>query len=55
MHNLEDDSEYYKIPSLGKHYAEKWAQEDLLKDQHEGGLLSDKRRSSTEISAMLKK
>jgi len=25
----EDIGEYMKIPSLGRHYAEKWAEEDL--------------------------
>ena len=32
----EDDAEYYKIPSLGKHYSHKWAQEDMIEEQREG-------------------
>lgn len=29
LSTYEDDSEYYKIPNLGKHYTLKWEQEDL--------------------------
>lgn len=32
----EDIGEYMKIPSLGKHYSEKWVEEDLLSEQREG-------------------
>lgn len=32
----EDDAEYYKVPSLGKHFSQRWAQEDLLEEQREG-------------------
>lgn len=32
----EDDAEYYRIPALGRHYAHRWAQEDLLEEQNEG-------------------
>lgn len=32
----EDECEYYKIPALGKHYAEKWAEEDLKEEQRDG-------------------
>ena len=32
----EDEHEYHKIPALGKHYSQKWAQEDLLEEQREG-------------------
>ena len=32
----EDDSDFYKVPPLGKHYAEKWAEEDLLDEQRDG-------------------
>ncbi|XP_074661936.1 transcriptional adapter 3-like [Tubulanus polymorphus] len=36
----DNSSEYYKIPLLGKHYAQKWAQEDLLEEQSEGARIS---------------
>ncbi|EDO41447.1 predicted protein [Nematostella vectensis] len=42
----DDEHEYCKIPSLGKHYSEKWAQEDLMDEQQEGIKLQEKRRSS---------
>jgi len=29
----EDIGEYMKIPSLGRHYAEKWAEEDLASER----------------------
>ena len=32
----DDNGDYYKVPSLGKHFSEKWAQEDLLEEQKEG-------------------
>jgi len=32
----EDIGEYMKIPSLGKHYSEKWVEEDMLSEQREG-------------------
>ncbi|XP_053384226.1 transcriptional adapter 3-B-like isoform X2 [Mercenaria mercenaria] len=39
----EDDSEYFKVPSLGMHYTEKWAEEDLIEEQKQGSKISDKR------------
>ncbi|KAK3101407.1 hypothetical protein FSP39_003347 [Pinctada imbricata] len=42
----EDDSDYLKVPSLGKHYSEKWAEEDLLEEQRDGAKINDKRRSA---------
>ncbi|XP_064476850.1 transcriptional adapter 3-like isoform X2 [Ornithodoros turicata] len=36
IHSREDDAEYYRIPALGRHYAHRWAQEDLLEEQNEG-------------------
>ena len=39
MKTHEDDADYYKIPSLGKHYSQKWAHEDLADEQREGGFI----------------
>ena len=36
LRSHEDDADYYKIPSLGKHYSQRWAQEDILEEQREG-------------------
>lgn len=34
-----------KIPALGKHYSQRWAQEDLLEEQREGARANDKKKS----------
>ncbi|KAF3855897.1 hypothetical protein F7725_016620 [Dissostichus mawsoni] len=41
----EDEAEYFKIPALGKHYSQRWAQEDLLEEQREGARANDKKKS----------
>uniref|UniRef100_A0A3P9MN73 Transcriptional adaptor 3 (NGG1 homolog, yeast)-like n=1 Tax=Oryzias latipes TaxID=8090 RepID=A0A3P9MN73_ORYLA len=41
---LEDEAEYFKIPALGKHYSQRWAQEDLLEEQREGARANDKKK-----------
>ncbi|CAL8336206.1 unnamed protein product [Merluccius merluccius] len=41
----DDEAEYYKIPVLGKHYSQRWAQEDLLEEQREGARANDKKKS----------
>ncbi|XP_076371072.1 transcriptional adaptor 3 isoform X2 [Tachypleus tridentatus] len=59
----EEDAEYYKIPTLGKHYSLKWAQEDMVEEQKEGAKTNDKRRglsnnsslNSTDAEKLLKK
>ena len=38
----DDEQEYFKVPTLGKHYSDKWAQEDLLEEQNEGARLPEK-------------
>ncbi|KAJ7377016.1 transcriptional adaptor 3 [Desmophyllum pertusum] len=43
----DDELEYYKIPPLGKHYGEKWAQEDLLEEQEEGSRMQEKKLRGT--------
>lgn len=34
-----------KIPALGKHYSQRWAQEDLLEEQREGARANDKKKN----------
>nr|XP_054757526.1 transcriptional adapter 3-like isoform X1 [Lytechinus pictus] len=55
----EEESEYFKVPSLGKHYSVRWAHEDLLEEQREGGRITDKKKgpspNSKEAKSMLKK
>ncbi|KAF4107593.1 hypothetical protein G5714_011957 [Onychostoma macrolepis] len=60
----DDEAEYYKIPALGKHYSQRWAQEDLLEEQREGARANDKKKSmmgplseldAKDVDALLKK
>ncbi|TKS71010.1 Transcriptional adapter 3 ADA3 -like protein [Collichthys lucidus] len=41
----EDEAEYFKTPALGKHYSQRWAQEDLLEEQREGARANDKKKN----------
>ena len=47
----DDEQEYYKVPPLGRHYGEKWAQEDLLEEQEEGSRIHDKKLRGTLTNA----
>ncbi|XP_041365327.1 transcriptional adapter 3-like isoform X2 [Gigantopelta aegis] len=49
----ENDSESFKIPPLGKHYSEKWAEEDMLEEQREGAKINDKRKNSNHSNSSL--
>jgi len=42
---ITEDSEYFKVPSLGRHYTQVWAEEDLNEEQREGGK-TEKRRGA---------
>lgn len=46
----DDYSEYYKVPSLGKHYSEKWAMEDLAEEQEFGKKVNEKKQSALKSS-----
>ena len=35
MRSHEENQEFYKIPPRGKHYADKWAHEDMLEEQRQ--------------------
>lgn len=47
LSSMKDDADFFKIPPLGKHYSERWAQEDILEEQKEGSKISDKRRNAS--------
>lgn len=36
MRSHEDEADYHKVPTLGKHYSHKWAVEDMVEEQKEG-------------------
>lgn len=50
LRSHEDDSDYFKVPSLGMHYTQKWAEEDLIEEQKQGCKLSEKRHGSNGIT-----
>ena len=66
MKVADDEQEFYKVPALGRHYSEKWAQEDLLEELNEGNKSQEKVRrgaltpngnsdKASEVNSLLKK
>lgn len=43
LRSHEDDADYFKVPPIGMHYTEKWAEEDMIEEQKQGAKLNDKR------------
>lgn len=37
----DEEQEYYKIPSLGKHYSHKWAMAEMQKEEQQSDWLQD--------------
>lgn len=46
----EDNSEYFKVPPLGRHYSEKWALEDLAEEQESGWKANERKQSMLKSS-----
>lgn len=42
----DEDASYFKIPPLGRHYREVWAEEDLMEEMAEGAKVNDRKRHS---------
>ena len=40
----QEDEEFFKIPTLGRHYTFTWAEYDLHQEQREGSRLGDKKK-----------
>ncbi|KAK7491474.1 hypothetical protein BaRGS_00017303 [Batillaria attramentaria] len=40
----DEDAGYFKIPPLGRHYREVWAEEDLMEEMAEGAKVNDRKR-----------
>ncbi|KAK3728912.1 hypothetical protein RRG08_051560 [Elysia crispata] len=62
--SYEQETDLYRIPPLGVHYTQRWAQEDLAEEQSDGCRINDKKKpvqangingSATEADNLLKK
>lgn len=46
----DEDDDYFKVPPLGRHYREVWAEEDLVEEMTEGAKVNDRKRHTTNHS-----
>ncbi|XP_052065069.1 transcriptional adapter 3-B-like [Mytilus californianus] len=46
LRSHDNDDDYFRIPPLGKHYTEKWAEEDILEEQRDGAKMNSKTRNT---------
>ncbi|BFZ03911.1 hypothetical protein BsWGS_06950 [Bradybaena similaris] len=44
LKSYDEETEYMKIPGLGVHFTQRWAEEDLLEEHGDGTKLSDKKK-----------
>ncbi|OWF35458.1 Transcriptional adapter 3-B [Mizuhopecten yessoensis] len=58
----QDDADFFKVPALGKHFSDRWAEEDLLEEQRDGAKINDRRRGNNnnhsgcpDVTTLLKK
>ncbi|CAG5123926.1 unnamed protein product [Candidula unifasciata] len=47
LKSYDEETEYLKIPALGVHYTQRWAEEDLMEEQNDGTKLSDRKKKKS--------